>query len=106
MISMQANVAQLPEDLPDATKKLLTSFFKTNTSTLKKDEMDSRPTNVKEIFSYFREAFRYDLWKHGLFEVIGWTLIAEIVLSRTNKVRICTLIPHSYNVHSRINIVP
>ena len=78
--------------LPPAAANLITKAFNKGVSDLKKVEMETRSTNVKEVTSYFKEAFRADLHKARLFEVIGWTLLAEIVLSRTSKDQYCTMI--------------
>merc|ERR1712130_244122 len=78
--------------LPPAAANLITKAFNKNSSELKKEEMETRSTNVKEVTYYFKEAFRADLHKARLFEVIGCTLLAEIVLSRTSKDQYCTMI--------------
>ena len=72
------------ENMPAETNLLMKKMLNKGHNNLRKEEIDTRPTNMKEVYSYFRESFRFDLAKHGLYEVVGWTILAEIVMSRTS----------------------
>ena len=50
----------------EAAKKLLAGIVFDKTKTIKKDEIDSRPTNIKVITSYFKDKFRNELASKGM----------------------------------------
>ena len=47
----------LPSDLPAAALNLVSKLMDNHGKIMKKDEHDSRPTNVKEVTSYFKNEF-------------------------------------------------
>ena len=58
---------------------------------IKKEEHDTRSTNVKNICTYFKDSFRIKMSSKGLVEQVAWTILAEIVLSRTQCTNYCTM---------------
>ena len=58
---------------------------------IKKEEHDTRSTNIKNICTYFKDSFRIKLSNKGLVEQVAWTLLAEIVLARTQCGNYCTV---------------
>lgn len=78
-------------EIPEAAKKLLAGIVFDKTKTIKKDEIDSRPTNIKVITSYFKDKFRNELASKGLRRQIGWSLIAEIIVSKSTRTSFLTM---------------
>lgn len=101
MIDSVKNLGKECELSADA-QKLLNHFMKQNEHKLKKEEMETRPTKQMELSDIFRSAFRFNLIQNGMFQAIGWSIIAEIVLARTignsgkscRLIEIATLYPH------------
>lgn len=71
------------DHLPSDTLDLLKHFLSSKEKDLKKESEETRPTVNKEIESFFRPNFRLSMIKQGLFDQVGWTVLAEIVVMRT-----------------------
>lgn len=52
------NLQNFGSDLPAAALNLVSKLMDNHGKIMKKDEHDSRPTNVKEVTSYFKNEFR------------------------------------------------
>ena len=79
VLSNLKNIDHLPSEAMD----LLNHFLVSKEKDLKKESEEERPTVNKEIESFFRPNFRLSMIKHGLFDQVGWTILAEIVVMRT-----------------------
>ncbi|CBY40005.1 unnamed protein product, partial [Oikopleura dioica] len=70
-------------NFPSATLDLLNYFLCSKEKDLKKESEEERPTVNKEIESFFRPNFRLSMIKQSLYDQVGWTILAEIVVMRT-----------------------
>ena len=77
--------------VPMATQKLLASIQNKHLTSIKREEQDTRSTNVKNICTYFKDSFRNALLAVNLTEQCAWTILAEIVTARTQCGNYCTM---------------